>query len=186
MSTINGGPFTSSRNIDGSAYNPIRTTDDRNVAQSTPVVSIKTLHLTRSNSSTTSIDFGSTSEQLVGTLNSNVNFISSDDVNISGLGTTNVYCFHVIWKFNGDYGSLSGGGLTIIGGTNQNLLWGAGVKNNTNKIQVADSNNETISITAFSKPTAGSLRFQIDLNGSVPTGWGCDIFLFPLDSSLNP
>jgi hypothetical protein len=192
MSTIDGGPFTITRNIDGSTYNPIRTTDNRNVASvpAPPVISPNSIHVSRKTSgATTFLHFGDTALQTVGGLSATVG-TNSTTFNATGLPPTQNYLFTVMWRFSSSPGSLTGGApYTSIGAGGVDLLTSSlGVIDSFSTFgMIFDVGNSLFQYSRFVRANAsGVLQFTIDGTGTMlnSVNYGCDIWLIYLDPTI--
>lgn len=189
MFTINGSSFTITRNIDGSAYDPIRTTDNCNVtcvSEPSPVISPNSVHIsTKTLGATTTLNFGDTTLQLIGGLSGNVG-INFNTFHAIDLPINQTYLFTVMWKFDNSPGDYSGEGFKLNSGIDVNLLTSSiGTIDSFNTFGgVFDSGNNYYQYSRFVKPNeSGVINFTIDDLGTYTnsTDFGCDIWLIYLD-----
>lgn len=144
------------------------------------------LIVSRSNTSTASLSFGSVGLQIKGDLTNQVT-VSSSSISLVNLNPTQTYMINICWKMDSDFGSISGSSPSVSVGTLKTLLTTTSTLNQRSSQITFDTTNELITVVYLATPNAsGTLTLT---SGSWTTTnstvWCCDVLITPIDSSIS-
>lgn len=143
------------------------------------------LHISRSNTATSSLTFGSVGLQIVGGLTNNAT-VSSSSVALTGLTVGQKYLVAMSWSFASDFGGLSGSSPAISVGTYQTLYTSsAGAIDSVSNFSAYDAGNEKITFNYIATPnSAGLMTITSGSLTITSAAWGFDMFVIPIDSTI--